>query len=192
MMINVVTYHSILVGGEKIMIEIEKYLYWMDAKPIDLENEIVYREMYSRIGFIFHIIQMIEYNIANILALEEFEKKQSDTFTYSDVQLIKNNIDIKFSKLSKLTFGRLKDEVEKSKYLANVDMELLKKIVDYRNYLAHRCFKEKLLNNELSSVEDADKFVDELNNFETVSKNFNEWLLTVFRKNRIKRIVLIR
>lgn len=174
------------------MIEIEKYLYWMDAKPIDLENEIVYREMYSRIGFIFHIIQMIEYNIANILALEEFEKKQSDTFTYSDVQLIKNNIDIKFNKLSKFTFGRLKDEVEKSKYLANVDMELLKKIVDYRNYLAHRCFKEKLLNNELSSVEDADKFVDELNNFETVSKNFNEWLLTVFRKNRIKRIVLIR
>lgn len=59
-------------------------------------------------------------------------------------------------------------------------MVALKKIVEYRNYLAHRCFKEKLLNNELKSIEDADKFVDELNEFEVMVKDFNEWLLDIF------------
>lgn len=61
-------------------------------------------------------------------------------------------------------------------------MTVLEKIVEYRNHLAHRCFKEKLLNNELKSIDDADKFVDELNEFEVMVKDFNEWLLDIFEK----------
>lgn len=170
------------------MIEKEKYLYWLNADDPKLDQEVVYREMYSRIGVIFHTIQMNEYNIANILALEEFEKENDRAFTDDDIERIKENIDKKFEELSKLTFGQLKRHVEKSIYLEGINMDMLAKIVDYRNYLAHRCFKEKLLNNQLNTIEDADKFVDELNNFEVLVHEFNEWLLSIFKKNKIKRI----
>ena len=170
------------------MIEKEKYLYWLNVDDPKLDQEVVYREMYSRIGAIFHTIQMNEYNIANILALEEFEKENDRAFTDDDIERIKENIDKKFEELSKLTFGQLKLHVEKSIYLEGINMDMLAKIVDYRNYLAHRCFKEKLLNNRLNTIEDADKFVDELNEFEVLVHEFNEWLLTIFEKNKIKRI----
>ena len=144
--------------------------------------------LYSRIGLIFHIMQMNEYNSANILAIEEFEKEKGSTFTEEDIERVRGNIDKKFEELSKLTFGQLKSRVEKSIYLEEINMDMLSKIVDYRNYLAHRCFKEKLLNNQLNTIEDADKFVDELNEFEVLVHEFNEWLLTIFEKNKIKRI----
>lgn len=170
------------------MIEKEKYLYWLNADDPKLDQEVVFREMYSRIGLIFHIVQMNEYNIANILAIEEFEKEKNRTFTEEDIERVRGNIDKKFEELSKLTFGQLKNQVEKSIYLKGINMELLEKIVDYRNYLAHRCFKEKLLSNQLNTIEDADKFVDELNDYEVIVHDFNEWLLTIFKENKIKRI----
>ena len=170
------------------VIEKGKYLYWLNADDPKLDQEVVFREMYSRIGLIFHIMQMNEYNIANILAIEEFEKEKGSTFTEEDIERVRGNIDKKFEELSKLTFGQLKSRVEKSIYLEEINMDMLSKIVDYRNYLAHRCFKEKLLNNQLNTIEDADKFVDELNEFEVLVHEFNEWLLTIFEKNKIKRI----
>lgn len=170
------------------MIEKEKYLYWLNESESKFEQDIVYREMYSRVGHIFHIFQMIEYNIVNILALEEFENESIKDFTEDDIERIRKNIDKKFEELSKLTFGNLKRQVEKSDYLRKINLEKLKKIVDYRNYLSHRCFKEKLLNNQLNIIEEIDKFVDELNEFETIVSDFNERLIMIFANKKIKRI----
>lgn len=174
------------------MVEKEKYLYWLNADDLKLDKEVVFREMYSRIGLIFHIVQMNEYNIANIVAIEEFEKEKGRTFTEEDIERVRGKIDKKFEELSELTFGQLKKQVEKSIYLKGINIELLEKIVDYRNYLAHRCFKEKLLNNQLNTIEDADKFVDELNDYEVIVHDFNEWLLTIFKENKIKRICAVK
>lgn len=78
--------------------------------------------------------------------------------------------------------------MEKSDYLREINLEKLKKIVDYRNYLSHRCFKEKLLNNQLNIIEEIDKFVDELDEFETIVSDFNERLIMIFANKKIKRI----
>ncbi len=172
------------------MIEKKKYLFWLNVDDPNFDQEVVYREMYSRIGWIIHTLQMNEYNIANILALEEFEKATGRVYTEDDLVKISGDIDKKFDELSKLTFGGLKKQVKKSKYLADVNMALLEKIVNYRNYIAHRCFKEKLLKHELSTIEEVDRFVDELNEFEVITRDFNEWLLEVFKKNKIKSILL--
>ena len=172
------------------MIDKSKYLYWLDTENPNLTEEIVWRELYSRIGHIFHIIQMVEYNIANILSIEEFEKETKTIFEEKDIEKIKTNIDLKFEKLSTLTFGQLSKEVEKSNYLKDIDTIGLKDFVVYRNYLAHKCFKEKLLANELAGLEDIDKFIDELNDFELKSSALNEYLLGIFKNNRIKTLLL--
>jgi len=47
------------------MLAENKYLYWLNKDNIEINDEVVWRELYCRIGCIFHTIQMIEYNIAN-------------------------------------------------------------------------------------------------------------------------------
>ena len=165
-----------------------KYLYWLDPDDPNFEGEVVYREMYSRIGHIFHIIQMCEYNLANILSLEEYEKSKGNEFSSKDLEKLKKAIDKKFKKLYSCSFGQLKKKVAGSLYLSDMDLDALEKIVKYRNYLAHRCFKEKLMSGGLSSLDDVDHFVDELDGYEERIADLNDWLVGVFEKNKTKEI----
>ena len=173
------------------MIDKQKYLYW--AKNDDkLTDEIVWREMYSRIGYIFHLIQMVEYNIANILAIEEFEKETLKTFTYDELANIKRKITNKYKKLTKMTFGCLAREIEGSQYLQEIDIDALNDLVKYRNYLAHNCFKEKLIDNKLHNIQDIDNFVDELNCFEGTIAILNDFLVEIFKQKNIKSIFVFK
>lgn len=178
----------VLNGGLTVAVNLENYLYW--SKQDNLVEEIVYREMYSRFGYIFHTLQMVEYNLANILAIEEFEKETKAIFEEKDINEIKDKINKKYEELSKYTFGKLKSIVKDSKYLKEIDLNCLEEIIKYRNYLAHNCFKEKLLENQLISVEDVDIFVNELNDFEEKIVSFNEILLEIFEKNKKKSVLL--
>jgi len=170
----------------------DQYLYWLDPNNPLFEKEIVYREMYSRIGYCFHLTQMVEYNLANILSIEEFEKNKKIVFTEEDIKIIKDRIDKKFNELSKITFGCLKNKVCKCDYLKDIDYDKLEKIVGYRNYLAHNCFKDKLLKKEFESIDDVDKFVTELNGFETILSEMNDYLLNVFKNQKHKTILMIK
>jgi len=174
------------------MIDKTKYLYWLSNDEEANIKEIIWRELYTRIGYNFHVIQMIEYNIANIISIEEFEKNKKEEFTENDINEIKNLIENKYILLSEYTFGQLKNEVEGSSYLKEIDMDSLSKVVNYRNYLAHQCFKEKLLNDELENLEDVEKFIDELNNFEAILIPLNEYLINVFKENKVKSILVKR
>src|SRR5574344_694317 len=93
-------------------------------------------------------------------------QETSRLFSVEDIARIKTNVDMKFKKLSILTFGSLKKLVGQSEYLKDVNLDELSRMVSYRNYLAHQCFKEKLLNKDLQTLQDVDRFIDELNDFE--------------------------
>ena len=140
------------------MLAENKYLYWLNKNNIEINDEVVWRELYCRIGCIFHTIQMIEYNIANIIALEKFEKYKKVVYTKKDIDEIKKDIDKKFNNISSLTFGGLNKLVDSSKYLSFLDKDELNKIKIYRDFLTHRCFKEKLLDNSLKTLEQVDAF----------------------------------
>lgn len=84
------------------MIDKNKYLYWLNVDDPRFEEEIVYREMYSRIGCILHIFQMIEYNIANILSVEEYEKINGKLVSEEDIKQVKKDIDNKYQQLTKI------------------------------------------------------------------------------------------
>ncbi len=155
-----------------------------------MTKEVIFREMYSRIGYFFHIIQMVEYNIANIISIEEFEKETKAVFDATDIERIRSNIETKYQKLSGLTFGKLANEVAASTYLKNIEMKKLEEIVKFRNYLAHNCFKEKLLEHKLEQLEDVDEFVDELNDYEEKARELNDWLVEIFEDNKTKSILL--
>ena len=102
-----------------------KYLYWYKPDQPSFEEDLVYREIYCRIGYIFHIIQMIEYNIAMILSIEEWEKEKDAVFTMEKFEEVKKKIARRFKVLSskKYTFGALAREVENSVYLRDLDKQ---------------------------------------------------------------------
>ncbi len=81
----------------------EKYLYWFDTQNPYFLHEVVFREMYARIGHIFHLIQMIEYNLANIMALEEFDKETLTVFKTGDIERVKKKIAEKYGRISDST-----------------------------------------------------------------------------------------
>lgn len=172
------------------MIDRTKYLYWFNPEDEQFEKDIVWREMYSRIGYVFHLVQMVEYNIANILALEEYEKKKGKPFTLKGISELQSAIDLKYEELSGLTFGQLAGHVKNSAYLQELDLEHLERIVEYRNYLAHSCFKEKLFSGGLQTLEGVDLFIDDLNEYESMLRTMNDWLIGVFEKNKLKSISL--
>ena len=172
------------------MINKERYLNWIQPQSDTFSDEVVFREMYSRIGYIFHVLQMIEYNLANILSIEEFEKETKTLFSISDIDIIKKRIEEKFDKLSELTFGKLKEEIKQSIYLKSIDFYELTKIKDYRDYLAHRCFKERLIAKKLDILEDVDEFVEELNRFEERVIKMNNFLVEIFKEKRIQPLSL--
>ena len=174
------------------MIDNTKYLSWLDNDSPVLEDEMAYCEMCSKIGHILHVIQMIEYNIANILSLEEFERINGRPVTTKDIEQIKVSINEKYGKLAIKTFGQLKAEIKKSKCLTNVDIEELSKIVEYRNYIVHHCFKEKLLRDELSTFEDVDEFIDELNEYDNLIRELNDQLVEIFKQNKIKQVINVK
>ena len=171
-----------------------KYLYWYKPDQPSFEEDLVYREMYCRIGYIFHIIQMIEYNIAMILSIEEWEKEKDAVFTMEKFDEVKKKIAKRFKVLSskKYTFGTLAREVENSVYLRDLDKKALKEVVEYRNYLAHKCFKEKLLNGSLKTIEDADRFAMELTVFEGKAAPLNNYLVSILNKRGTVDLSLLK
>lgn len=64
-------------------------------------------------------------------------------------------------------------------------------MVKYRNYLVHNCFKEKLIENQLS-LEKIDGFVYQLNDFEETIREFNDQLVKLFEIHKIKRVMIIK
>ena len=180
----------LLLGKDQFMIDRKKYLYWVNKDDPNFPREVVWREMYSRFGFAFHLVQMVEYNIANILSIEEFEKKVKHELTVSDVDHVRKIVNERYKELSKMTFGQLKNEVKKSDLLQQIDLSALQNIVEYRNWLAHHCFKEQFLDQQAVSLEQVDSFIDELNDYEVTLKELNDWLVAVFKDNKIKMLLL--
>lgn len=169
----------------------EDYLYWIKSDEDELTEEIIYRELYSRIGYIFHLVQMIEYNIANIISIEKYVKDHSVIYGSGELENVKLKINEEFEKLLKnKTFGGLIKEAKGNNSLNGFDFKELNDMKKYRDYLAHNCFKYKLMNDQLKTLEDADEFVKELNEYEIKAKKLNEKLIERFKEVKKESILI--
>ena len=64
--------------------------------------------------------------------------------------------------------------------------------MEYRNYLAHNCYKEKLLKNELRTIESVGSFVEELNNYECHVRELNDLVVKILENHKLKTIVFVK
>lgn len=112
-----------------------------------------YKKVWGSIGFVVNLSQMIEYNLANILALNEilssFDKQDSMyVFEYNElVERAENWYKI----LSKKELGKHLKEIEKKNIFTDDFVKEIDKVREERNYFVHHVFKDDLVSKEFQN-----------------------------------------
>ncbi len=118
-----------------------------------MRKKYYYKKVWASIGFIVNLAQMIEYNLANILANNEVlktfdEKEYLYIFEYNDFL---NKIEKWYEWLNKSEMGKQFVILKEKKIFDETFLIKIDKIRNERNYFIHTFFKEDLKTNEFQN-----------------------------------------
>ncbi|MCK9289758.1 MAG: hypothetical protein M0P08_05235 [Acholeplasmataceae bacterium] len=106
-----------------------------------------YKKVWGMVGFVVNLSQMFEYNLANILALNEilvaFDNEES-MYEFEYAELLRKTDDW-YKKLDKCELGKVLREVKIKKIITEEFVNYLDEIRTERNYFVHNVFKEDLV-----------------------------------------------
>ena len=144
------------------------------------------QELWGKVGFIVHLSQMVEYNLANILSadelLREFEERNSMcTIEYNEFAKKSNKM---YLKLSAIPLGGILKQAEKVKFFNEDGIELLEKACKKRNHVVHHLFREDLQLRHLET--DPEFYFDELEATIELLHGINEVLTNIFEQQKQK------
>ena len=142
------------------------------------------QELWGKVGFIVHLSQMVEYNLANILSadelLREFEEKNS-TRIIDFVALAQKSNEM-YHKLSSTPLGNILKQAKKVKFFNEDGIELLKKACQKRNYVIHHLFREDLKQKHLET--DPEFYFEALETTIEFLYGINEVLTKIFERQK--------
>ena len=142
------------------------------------------QELWGKVGFIVHLSQMVEYNLANILSadelLREFEERDSMcTIEYNEFAKKSNEL---YRTLSTKTLGSILNRAEKIKFFDEDGLKLLWEACNKRNYVVHHLFRDDLNSKHLAS--DPQFYFEELEITIGLLHEINEVLLNIFEQQK--------
>ena len=111
-----------------------------------LEIEDQYFEILGKVGLIVHLSQLIEYNVANILAFDDLLSKfnnKNDMYSFEYEQFKKQAEDL-YEELSFQTMGGCLQKAKDVRFFTKKSYKRLQAICNERNWAAHQLFKEDL------------------------------------------------
>lgn len=147
-----------------------------------IEEQLIH--LWGKVGFITHLSQMVEYNLANIIALDRILREFKDTdsmfvIKFNDVVKESNEI---YKELSKKPLGYILKEARKIKYFTIESEKLLKRAIKKRNYVTHKMFKEDLGKNYLET--NPKYYYSRLENTIELLKDINDSLCEIFKSQK--------
>lgn len=136
--------------------------------------------LWGKVGFIVHLSQMVEYNLANILSadelLREFETDNTvHIINYNNLAQKSNEM---YHKLSGIPLGGILKQAKKVKFFNEDGIELLEKACKKRNYVVHHLFRDDLKPNHLES--NPQFYFEELETTIGLLHEINEVLTKIF------------
>lgn len=142
------------------------------------------QEVWGKVGFIVHLSQMLEYNLANILSadelLREFEERDSMcTIEYNEFAKKSNE---SYRTLSTKTLGSILNRAEKIKFFDEGGLNLLREACNKRNYVVHHLFRDDLNSKHLES--DPQFYFEELETTIGLLHEINEVLLNILEQQK--------
>lgn len=109
-----------------------------------IEKDLLY--LWGKVGFIVHLSQLVEYNLANILSadelLKEFEERNSMCIIeYNEFAQRSNDL---YRKLSKMSLGKILKQAKRVNFFTDEGLNILKNACTKRNYIIHQMFRDDL------------------------------------------------
>ncbi len=149
-----------------------------------------YKKVWGMVGFVVNLSQMIEYNLANILALNEilvaFDKEES-MFEFEYAELLKKT-DEWYKKLDRFELGKLLENIKSKTDFTAEFITFLTEIKAERNYFVHNVFKEDLFTKEFQN--NPKQFIPRLQELIAKMHAANDELVKIFAemKKEVKMI----
>ena len=139
-----------------------------------------YLKIWQQIGYIVNLSQFIEYNLANILALNEilsaFDKTNSMyLFEFNELAEKANKW---YEKLEKMNLGKVLSNFNKKDIFTDEFIKEIDEVREERNYFVHRFFKEDLKTKEYQN--NPKQFIPRLRKLCGKMYEINSFLCEVF------------
>ncbi len=137
--------------------------------------------LFGKIGFIVNLSQMVEYNLANILAFNDMFKKAKGVDSSSqhlDIQAFAKEANTWYEKLQTKPLGCIIGYAKEANFFKDEAIDKFKWICEERNFVIHRLFKEDL---KLKHIEtDPSFYFDRLENLINEMYLMNNELCNIF------------
>lgn len=141
-------------------------------------------ELWGKVGFIVNLSQMIEYNLANILAFDEILRESDDRNFMSllDYNTFATKADNLYNELSKRSFGHGLRQAKAANFFTDDSYKCLQKICEERNYIIHHIFKDDLKLKHIES--DPNYYFERLETLIEEMYLANEDLCKIFKQQK--------
>ena len=141
-------------------------------------------DLWGKVGFIVHLSQMVEYNLANILSADELlrEFEERDVMCIIEYNKFAEKSNALYQTLSTKTFGAILNRAEKIKFFTEDGLKLLREACSKRNYVVHHLFRDDLNSKHLES--DPQFYFEELETTIGLLHEINEVLLNIFEQQK--------
>ena len=145
-----------------------------------------YKKVWGSVGFIVNLSQMIEYNLANILALNEIlvafdEEESMCEFEYAELL---RKTEEWYKKLDKCELGKVLNEIKNKNIITEEFISYLDEIRIERNYFVHNFFKEDLFTKAFQN--NPKQFIPRLQDLVGKMHVANEELVKIFDEMKLE------
>ena len=142
------------------------------------------QELWGKVGFIVHLSQMVEYNLANILSADELLRgfDTDNSMCIVDYNELVQKSNEMYHKLSGIPLGGVLKQAKKVNFFNEDGLELLEKACKKRNYVVHNLFRDDLKPRHLET--DPEFYFEELENTIEILHEINEVLTKIFERQK--------
>ena len=142
------------------------------------------QELWGKVGFIVHLSQMVEYNLANILSADELLRgfDTDNSMRIVDYNELVQKSNEMYNKLSGIPLGGVIKQAKKVNFFNEDGLELLGKACKKRNYVVHNLFRDDLKPRHLET--DPEFYFEELENTIEILHEINEVLTKIFERQK--------
>ena len=142
------------------------------------------QELWGKVGFIVHLSQMVEYNLANILSADELLRgfDTDNSMRIVDYNELVQKSNEMYHKLSGIPLGGVLKQAKRVNFFNEDGLELLEKACKKRNYVVHNLFRDDLKLRHLET--DPEFYFEELENTIEILHEINEVLTKIFERQK--------
>ena len=142
------------------------------------------QELWGKVGFIVHLSQMVEYNLANILSADDLLRgfDTDNSMRIVDYNELVQKSNEMYHKLSGISLGGVLKQAKRVNFFNKDGLELLEKACKKRNYVVHNLFRDDLKPRHLET--DPEFYFEELENTIEILHEINEVLTKIFERQK--------